>query len=257
MSIYMQLLNKPVFTVNDVNIYYDNVNSARSAIYRLVKANMVKKIRNNLYTCVIGANGEVNANRFQIACGINDTAYISHHTAMEYYGITDQVYYDVYVSSKTAFNNFEFDGYIYHYVKPTIDKGVEKIPYSGGISVTDKERTVLDSLKDMDKISGAEEVLSNIEDVGKLNEGKLIEYLAEYDNQFLYQKVGFVMTNYHGIGKSLMMRAFKEKLQEQMGNSKRYFSNEKGPSTYNKEWQLVVPDRLLELKNGGIIDADI
>lgn len=43
MNIYMQLLNKPVFTVNDVNIYYDNVNSARSAIYRLIKANMVKK----------------------------------------------------------------------------------------------------------------------------------------------------------------------------------------------------------------------
>ena len=256
MSIYMKLLNKPVFTVNDVNIYYDNVNSARSAIYRLVKANMVKKIRNNLYTCVIGANGEVNANRFQIACGINDTAYISHHTAMEYYGITDQVYYDVYVSSKTAFNNFEFDGYIYHYVKPTIDKGVEKIPYSGGISVTDKERTVLDSLKDMDKISGAEEVLSNIEDVGKLNEGKLIEYLAEYDNQFLYQKTGLVIFT-EGKTEYLYMQKLMELCKNNIGNSKRYFSKEKGPSTYNKEWQLVVPDRLLELKNGGIIDADI
>ncbi len=256
MNIYVQLLNKPVFTVNDVNIYYDNVNSARSAIYRLIKANMVKKIRNNLYTCVIGTNGEVNANRFQIACGINDTAYISHHTAMEYYGITDQVYYDVYVSSKTKFNDFEFDGYTYHFVKPAIDKGVEKIPYSGGISVTDKERTVLDSLKDMDKISGAEEVLSNIEDVGELNEGKLIEYLAEYDNQFLYQKTGLVIFT-EGKTEYLYMQKLMKLCKNNIGNSKRYFSNEKGPSTYNKEWQLVVPDRLLTLKNGGIIDADI
>ena len=35
---------------------------------------------------------------------------------MEYYGITDQVYYDVYVASETSFREFEFDGYTRRYV---------------------------------------------------------------------------------------------------------------------------------------------
>ena len=44
--------------------------------------------------------------------------------------------------------------------------------------VTDKERTVLDCIKDMDKISGAEEVISNLESVEKLN--ALLHGVSEY-----------------------------------------------------------------------------
>ena len=97
MNLYFELLKTPVFSVDDVNKFYNNINSARSAIKRLMKENMVAKIRNNRYTCISGETGQLVANRFQIACSITPTAYISHHTAMEYYGITDQVFYEVYV----------------------------------------------------------------------------------------------------------------------------------------------------------------
>ena len=92
------------------------MNSARSAIKRLMKEVIVAKIRNNMYTCISGETGAPIANRFQIASKITPTSYVSHHTAMEYYGITDQVYYDVYVASETSFREFEFDGYTYRYV---------------------------------------------------------------------------------------------------------------------------------------------
>ena len=88
--------------MEDVNVFYNNIDSARSAIKRLMKEGMVAKIRNNMYTCVSGETGAPVANRFQIASHITPTSYVSHHTAMEYYGITDQVYYDVYVSSRTS-----------------------------------------------------------------------------------------------------------------------------------------------------------
>ena len=99
LNLYFELLKTPVFTVKDVNKYYDNMDSARSAIKRLMKEGMVAKIRNNMYTCISGETGAPVANRFQIASKITPTSYVSHHTAMEYYGITDQVYYDVYVAS--------------------------------------------------------------------------------------------------------------------------------------------------------------
>ena len=116
MNLYFELLKKPIFNVEDVNVFYNNMDSARSAIKRLMKEGMVAKIRNNMYTCVSGETGAPVANRFQIASRITPTSYVSHHTAMEYYGIADQVYYDVYVSSETSFRDFSFDGYTYRFV---------------------------------------------------------------------------------------------------------------------------------------------
>ena len=103
MNLYFELLKTPIFKVEDVNKYYNNVDSARSAIKRLMKENMVVRIRNNMYTCISGETGQPIANRFQIACNITPTSYISHHTAMEDYGITNQVFYEVYVSSYTKY----------------------------------------------------------------------------------------------------------------------------------------------------------
>lgn len=79
MNLYFELLKTPVFTVEDVNKYYDNMDSARSAIKRLMKEGMVAKIRNNMYTCISGETGAPVANRFQIASKITPTSYVSHH----------------------------------------------------------------------------------------------------------------------------------------------------------------------------------
>lgn len=255
MNIYFKLLNTPVFSISDVDKYYHNISSSRSAVQRLMKAGMVKKIRNDMYTCVNGENGMAVANRFQIGSSINDGACISHHTAMEYYGITDQVFYDVYVTSEKTFNSFEFEGYRYHRLLPSLSKGIKKEEYSGGVVVTDKERTVLDSIKDMDKISGAEEVISNLESVGILQEKKMLLYLEEYDNQFLYQKTGFLLSNLseaHGLSGS-----FFEICKRKTGKSKRYLSGQNVDGVYVSEWKLVVPKNHFNIKNGGIYYADV
>ena len=41
MNLYFELLKKPIFRVEDVNEYYNNIDSARSAIKRLKKENMI------------------------------------------------------------------------------------------------------------------------------------------------------------------------------------------------------------------------
>lgn len=156
--------------MKDVDYYYNNMDSARSAIKRLMKEGMAAKIRNNLYTCISGETGAPVANRFQIASYITPTSYVSHHTAMEYYGITDQVYYDVYVSSQTSFRDFTFDKYTYRYIASKTLEGIDKPSYSGGIAVTNLERTIVDSIKDIDKIAGIEEVVQDIECLHRVQE---------------------------------------------------------------------------------------
>ncbi len=99
----------------------------------------------------------------------------------------------MYVSSRTSFRNFTFDGYTFCFVASKNSEGIEKPPYSGGVAVTNLERTIVDSIKDMDKISGIEEVVQNVESMHRIQEKRLIKYLELYQNQFLYQKMGYLL----------------------------------------------------------------
>lgn len=247
MNLYYELLGHPVFTWEDVAQYYDNVNSAHSALTRLMDQNLAVKIRNNLYTCISGETGSPVANRFQIACAVTNTAYISHHTAIEYYGLSEQVYYEVYVSSETRFREFEFDGYSYKYVPSRIRSGIEKVQYSGGVRVTDMERTLLDSINDMDRISGIEEVVSFIRAIPGVNEKKMRLYLTEYGRQFLFQKTGYMLESY---GDLEIEDDFYTFCQEHIGKSKRYLSNDIKNGIYNQKWKMVIPDAVEFSKNG-------
>ena len=255
MNLYYELLQYPVFSMKEVNALYSSERTARVALGKLLKGNMALKIRNGLYTCVSGENGGPVANRFQVASAITPSSYVSHHTAFEYYGTGDQVFYEVYVGSETRFHDFEFDGYTYHYVKEQMRDGIVSPEFSGGIKVTDKERTIVDSIKDLNRIAGLEEVLSCVVSVNSIDETKMLKYLAGYDSAFLYQKTGFIFSEYQtelGISDS-----FIKICKDRSGNSKRYLTNVISEPGYSGEWKLVYPKNIKRMKNGGIEDATI
>lgn len=249
MNLYYELLKYPVFTMEHVNQYYNNIESARSAVKRLLRNGLAAKIRNNLYTCISGETDAPLANRYQIASALTSTSYLSHHSAMEYYGISDQVFYEVYVSSETSFREFEFDGYMYCYVCSKCSEGIETIKYSGGVRVADKERAVIDSIKDLDKIAGLEEVVDNIQTISALREKRLLAYLECYNNQFLYQKTGLLLkSQQQRLGLS---DGFFQTCKDRVGLSKRYLTKDCKEGRYDTIWQLVVPSQMYYLKNGG------
>ena len=164
--------------MKEVNAFYSSERTARVALGKLLKENIVLKIRNGLYTCVSGENGGPVANRFQVASAITPSSYVSHHTAFEYCGTVDQIFYEVYVGSEMRFHDFEFDGYTYHYVKEQMKEGIVSPEFSGGVRVTDKERTIVDSIKDINLIAGLEEVLSCVVSVNSIDETKLLNEVA-------------------------------------------------------------------------------
>ena len=255
MNLYYELLQYPVFSMKEVNALYSSERTARVALEKLLKENMVLKIRNGLYTCVSGENGGPVANRFQVASAITPSSYVSHHTAFEYYGTVDQVFYEVYVGSETRFHDFEFDGYTYHYVKAQMRDGIVSPEFSGGVRITDKERTIADSIKDLNLIAGLEEVLSCVVSVNSIDEKKMLSYLAGYNSAFLYQKIGFIFSEYQtelGISEN-----FIKICKDRSGNSKRYLTNGISEPGYSGEWKLVYPKNIKRMKNGGIGDATI
>ena len=255
MNLYYELLQYPVFSMKEVNALYSSERTARVALEKLLKENMVLKIRNGLYTCLSGENGGPVANRYQVASAITPSSYVSHHTAFEYYGSVDQVFYEVYVGSETRFHDFEFDGYTYHYVKGQMKDGIVSPEFGGGVRVTDKERTIIDSIKDMNLISGLEEVLSCVMSMANIDEEKMLNYLAQYDNTFLYQKIGFIFSEYQ---KELgISDAFIKLCKDRIGNSKRYLTNGISTPSYSSEWKLVYPRNIKNIKNGDIEDAAV
>ena len=78
MNLYYELLQYPVFSMKEVNALYSSERTARAALEKLLKENMVLKIRNKLYTCVSGENGGPVANKFQIASAITPSSYVPY-----------------------------------------------------------------------------------------------------------------------------------------------------------------------------------
>ena len=138
--------------------------------------------------------------------------------------------------------------------------GISKVRYttvefSGGVRVTDKERTIADSIKDLNLIAGLEEVISCVVSVNSIDETKMLTYLAGYDSAFLYQKTGFILSEYQ---KELgVSDAFIKICKDRSGNSKRYLTNGISEPGYSGEWKLVYPKNIKQMKNGEIENATI
>lgn len=246
-KIFTELAKRPIFCINDVKVFTGNEKTAYSWLDRLMKKGLVKKIRKNMYSVVNPTTGQIVASKYQIACAITDTAYISHHSAFEYYGLVNQVYYEVYVSSETKFHHFEFDTMMYKHVASRMSDGVVEAKHTTGVKITSLERTVVDSIHDLNKIGGFEELLQCLEGIHYLNEEQLTYYLTVYDTQGLYQKVGYLLNFYRK--EMQLSQSFITYCQSKIGMSIRYLvSDLQEDSVYDNEWKLMVPKEMFNLK---------
>lgn len=250
MTGYYELAKLSVFSLSDVEKLTNNKKTAYSLVERLIKKGLTKKIRNNIYSCVNPATGQVVASRYQIACAVYSSAYISHHSAFEYHGLSNQVYYEVYISSDKKFRDFEFEGISYKYIASKFTDGVEEPRNSDGIRVTNLERTVIDNIKDFEKIGGFEELMNCLDSVHYLNEDKLAAYLDGYNIQSLYQKTGFLLEHY--MHEFQLSKSFIEYCKSKIGKSTRYLlKDRKSKNSYNSVWRLVIPEDLFDVTGIG------
>lgn len=250
MDVYKQLAKYPVFTIDEVEEMTGNFKTAYSQLDRLMKKGLIKKVRKNIYSAVNPVTGQIVATRYQIACAITDTAYISHHSAFEYYGLANQVFYEVYVSSETKFNTFEYDHVTYKYVASRMREGIIEAKNTTNVRITDLERTVIDSIRDYNKIGGFEELLRCLERIHYLDETKLLRYLEVYNTQGLYQRVGYFLQHYQK--EMQLSNSFIDCCKEKIGKSRRYLLNDSNKRcVYNSEWKLMVPEDLFEITEQG------
>lgn len=256
MKYYQDLAKLQCFTRSDVNNLTNNYDAADSLIYSYKKKGYIDSVRRNLYVVISLETNHPIANRYKIASSITSNAYISHHTALEYYGCANQVYHEVYVSSGKKFNSFRYDDITYTYIAPRINSGIEL--KENDIKVTSIERTILDCINDFEKIGGLEELLRSLPLIPYTSEKKLLYLLKEYNKQFLYQKTGYILSHYK---KELQLsEEFFTNCKKHIVESVRYLYKDLKfeKHEYDNEWKLVTPISLLDItKKGGYIDAKI
>jgi len=239
MDLLKELSKYPVFNMETVESLTGNLKTAYSAVRRYMKKGYVVKVRNNIYSPVDLSSGLILASKYQIACALREDAYLSYHSALEYHGLSNQVFNEVYVSSSRRFNHFEFDGIFYKYVAPKINQGVIFATNTKNIRLTDIERTIIDSIYQLNKITGYEELRNAIEASSYLNEEKLLVYLEAYNIQALYQKSGYIFEKYknHFDLTDKFFEACKSKIKHGVV----YLVDDLSDTKFNKTWQVMEP----------------
>ena len=187
--------------------------------------------------------------KFEIASKINDESFVSHHSALEYYGVANQVFNTLTVGSKRKFNDFSFDDV--DYTRQAI-KDYTQVIYivTAGVRVTTLERAVVDCIDNIDLGGGIDELLNALEQIRVLDENRLAEILRAYNKVILYQKVGFILEQYKE--KYMLSDKFFADCKSRLTNQIKYFLNDEySDIAFNSDWQLMAPKNLKSRISGG------
>lgn len=240
---YEKLLDLKCFSHKDAMQLFGDARRTTNILYALKKKGLIRSVRRDCYAVVSLKTRELAATPFEIASHIAENTWISHLSAFEYYGAADRRGGDVWVSSETSFREFEFDGCRYHCLSGMGGFGILE---REGVRVADLERTILDGIRDMGKLGGPKELAGCLERMPPVREQVMLDYLERYQNQFLYQKAGYLLSYFPQMG---LTEAFFDCCRCYKGQSSRYLYGGPGTGgcTFLKEWNLCVPEDLLQL----------
>jgi predicted transcriptional regulator of viral defense system len=240
MNGYKDLSKQVVFSFEDALQIFEHKSTTYSSLATLRRKGLLKKIRNNLYSCVNPVTGTTFANKYQIGSNINDNCHISHTSALEYYGYQSQVRNILYVASKKRFNAFEFEGVTYKYVPSHTPEGVIEPPYTYKIKITDIEKTMIDTLHSIDSLINLDELVHSFRLIPSVNQEKLLHYLSRHDIQALYQRTAYIL--------SLMKddmgldHSFFKNVRSKIGKGVAYLdADAKSDGVFINEYNLIVP----------------
>lgn len=251
MKHYEKLLEKGCFNRDELTKLVGTESAAKMVIYAYQKKGYIERVKRDFYVVISMETKQPVLSRYQIGSSLFPDACISHHSAFEAFGYASQVFYECYVATNSRFNDFEYDGVIYHRVEKKKDIDIVQ---QAKIRMTSIEQTVVDSIRDFEKIAGLEEVIRCLILVPGLNEEKLIACLKRNENGFLYQKCGYIFEEFKN--EFGLSDRFFEECQRNSSGAKRYLMKSGGTNVFNEKWGLYTPPSLKRLIDKGVSDYD-
>lgn len=251
MKHYESLLDMGCFSRDQLTELVGTPGAANMIIYEYQKKGLIEKAKRDFYVVISMETKQPVFSRYQIGSSLFPDACITHHSAFEVFGYGSQVFYECFVATDKRFSDFEYNGVVYRRVerKPELD-----VIQQGNVRVTSVEQTVVDSIRDFEKIAGLEEVIRCLMLVPGLNEQKILEALARNSNGFLYQKCGYLFEELkEEFGFS---EHFFAECKKCSSDARRYLMKESREHVFNERWKLYTPISLKGLINKGVGNYD-
>lgn len=185
-------LFRDLFAISDERVY--------QIIFSLKKKGLIREVENGKYLVLGFEPHRVLSNPFFIASRLVSPAYVSFRSALNYFGLTEQVPFTVYVATTKQKKEIEFENYRYKYVKVALHKffGYEKqMIGEQPVLIAEKEKAIVDSLDQLSYGGGFLEVakaLFNAKD--EIDNQKLIEYALKIKNKALVSRLGYLLDKY-------------------------------------------------------------
>ncbi|GJQ20277.1 MAG: hypothetical protein HBSIN02_06320 [Bacteroidia bacterium] len=252
------LENHPVFTLEELRDYLGYKNGDRKAYDTVLyqkKMQRIGVIKEGLYFSIRpGSNvQQTSPDPFLVVSKLSDDAVIGFHTALDLLGFGHSLFNTYYYFSNRFRPALRFRGSHFRSVR-TPEKlqkksqqffGTEKGERVGlKITVTGKERTLVDCLERPQYCGGFEEMYRSLEKMPYLQFEVLMEYLELREQKKLHATVGFFLEQHREafhVEESLLQNLERNKPAAAV-----YWDRSKKGGKYVKRWNLVVPEAVLE-----------
>lgn len=194
-------------------------NQLNKILSNLTRHGRVIRLRRGLYIIVEELSAQNNIHPFVIATHLVQPSVISHWSALQYHGLTEQIPQIITASTPAKVvtpsmrekeasrlhvkHQWQVDGVYYEYIhlSPKQLFGIEKIWLDENfqVPITDKERTLLDVFASPKIFGGLGEAFGILEStLANLNIRKLIDYAIQYNKKSLAKRLGWAL-EYFGV----------------------------------------------------------
>lgn len=233
-----------IFTIIDAKkILKSSDSSVKNVIYRLKEKGRVKEIEKGKYLlspAKSGIEGYWSEHAFKILPFLIDEYYVSYWSALNYWGMTDQMPIVVYVAIEKRKKNLKFDGQLIQFVtiNPTKFFGFvqEKIGF-GRFNIASREKTIIDCLDRLEYSGGIVEVAKGLWNArNEINFDSLIDYTLKFRVESVHRRLGFLI-ELLDLGGGRLERSLSRDFK---GYRWLDYSAMKKILRYNKEWGLKI-----------------
>lgn len=205
-----------------------------NVLQSLMKKGIIDKIKKNNYVL----SEDLKEKAYEVATELVNPSYLSHWSALSYYGFTDQQVGTVQlVTTKqtkdinhplirieaTTLNRERFYGYS-----------------KNGFSIAEKEKALVDSLYMLDKVGGLDEFTKCLENAwNELDENRFVRYLIRFNNRSMVSRAGYLIDKL-----DLPFDSWSELRKNTSRSYIKLVSGKPKRKNYSSKWNVIVNDEV-------------
>lgn len=246
-----------IFTTEEAKrvalLYQVPIDQVNKILANLTKRKLIVRLRRGLYVAVGLLPKQLETHSFIISAFLVQPSMISHWSALQYHGLTEQIPQAVTASTPRKIvtpsmreknqhpdqkHAWEINHVRYEYMT-ILEKNFfgfdliwpEQDLYA---RITDKERTLLDLFIYPQLFGGIGEALGILENaIASLDIKKLVEYAIKYDKKSVIKRLGWALA-YFGVSKKQLAPLLKTEINYYC----RLDSSKPAVGGYDKEWMI-------------------